>query len=113
MTKVIDYLAYYASPGGAERFNKLHEEETMLCKLAGVYKGGTPFAPPEETIARMDNTGVERVFFAKLLMFSYLFKRPLEVCTIDELGEVVTSILTGLVDMLPMTPSISPIAWRK
>ena len=89
MTKVIDYLAYYTSPEGVGRFNKLHEEETMLCKLSGVYKGGTPFAPPEETIARMDNTGVERVFFAKLMMFSYIFKRPLEACTTDELGEVV------------------------
>jgi predicted TIM-barrel fold metal-dependent hydrolase len=90
MAGVIDYLAYYTSPEGVERFNKLHDEETMICKLSGVYKGGTPFAPPEETIARMDAAGVERVFFAKLMMFSYIFKRPLEACTTDELGEVVT-----------------------
>jgi predicted TIM-barrel fold metal-dependent hydrolase len=100
-------LAYYSSPEGAERFNKLHEEELMICKLAGVYKGGTPFAPPEQTISRMDAAGVERVIFAQLTMFSYVFKRPLETCTVDELGEVVKKFpdrISGYASYYPYHP---------
>ena len=89
MVKAIDYLNYYVSDRGNKEWDEFHGEEGTVCKLKAVYVGGSPYCPSEEMIARMDEAGVERVFFANLLMFSYLHKKPTNFATLDELGEMV------------------------
>lgn len=87
--KVIDYLNYYLTLEGKEKFEKFHHKEGIVCKLSAVMSGGVPYTPPEQMIAQMDESGVERVFLTKLLMFSYINKEPLETCTTRELIDVV------------------------
>lgn len=89
MAKVIDYINYYVTREGKEGFEKFHEQEGVVCKLSAVYSGGVPYTPPEAMIAQMDEAGVEKVFLTRLLMFSYIHKRPFETCTTKELVEVV------------------------
>ena len=90
MVKVIDTLNYFISDEGKEGMETFHAAETVICKLTAVMPGaGAMYPTPEQLIALMDESGVEKVFLTRLLMFSYLNKKPFESSTTEQLGEVL------------------------
>lgn len=88
--KAIDYLNYYFTPARAKKYDELKAEEIVCRMEASLPGGGFQSYAPEELIAMMDETGVEKVFLAAWKMFSYWNKKILIDTPNEEVAEVLT-----------------------
>lgn len=105
MVKVIDTLNYYLTAANRDKFEEFHKEEGIACKLTAVMPGGAPYHPVDELISLMDEAGVEKVFLAKLLMFSYFHKKPYEGCSLEELAQVIKGHPNRFVGLATYNPN--------
>ncbi len=105
MIKVIDTLNYYFAPEEKARFKETHDAEGIACKLTAVIGGVMPDITPEQLIADMDANNVEKVFLGQLLMFSYLQKKPMLSCTLDQLAQVVQKYPERFIGMATYNPN--------
>ncbi|MBI4333631.1 MAG: amidohydrolase [Chloroflexi bacterium] len=104
MIKAIDTLNYYFAPEEKARFKETHDAEGIACKLTAVIGGVVPETTPEQMIAEMDALGVEKVFLGQLMMFSYLQKKPMLSCTLEQLVKVVKKYPDRFVGMTTYNP---------
>lgn len=105
MAKVIDTLNFYFSPDQKPKYKEVHDKEGMACKLTAVIGGADmPVPTPEQLIADMDKAGVEKVFLGQLYMFSYLQKKPMVSCQLEELAQVVKKYPDRFVGMATYNP---------
>ncbi len=105
MIKVIDTLNYYFAPEEKKKFKETHDAEGIACKLTAVIGGVMPEHTPEQLIAEMDANNVEKVFLGQLYMFSYLQKKPMVSCTLDQLAQVVQKHPDRFIGMATYDPN--------
>lgn len=105
MIKAIDTLNYYFAPEEKAKFKETHDAEGIACKLTAVIGGVMPDFTPEQLIADMDANNVEKVFLGQLYMFSYLQKKPMVSCHLEQLAKVVKKYPDRFVGMTTYDPN--------
>lgn len=105
MIKTIDTLNYYFAPEEKAKFKETHDAEGIACKLTAVIGGVMPETTPEQLIAEMDAAGVEKVFLGQLMMFSYLQKKPMISCTLEQLVKVIKRYPDRFIGMATYDPN--------
>ena len=102
--KAIDYMNYFLTPAVKGNWEEAKKNE-ITCRIEqSLAGGGLPSQTPEEMIALMDQTGVDKVFLCSCIMFSYWQKRVIMEDSTEDIAKVVKKYPRRFVGMTSYNP---------